>query len=136
MAGQKGTADSNGNGNGDSVVMRPTTLLLNMLERQAISETQLAAIISEQDEARASRRLMHQKLDDARIEVTRLGEKVETTSTKVDAMAPQLAAHERIRQNAIGGLFVLGALISVALLAAGFVLKEAWGWVSSHLNWK
>lgn len=124
----------NGNGgNGDGVVMKPTTLLLNLLERQAISETQLSTLLEEQNEAKVSRRLIHTKLDEMGRTVAGLTEKVGTTSDQVAKIAPQVADHERLRQTFSGALIVIGSIASVVMVAIGFVLKDLWGWIAQHV---
>jgi hypothetical protein len=136
MSRENGMAAGNGNSeNGDAITVRPTTLLLDLLQRQAISETQLSTIISEQNEARESRRLMHEKLDGVGREFAALGQEVKTTTAEVDALRPKVAEHERLRQNFNGGLIVLGGLASIILVSIGFVLKEAWGWAAHHVRW-
>ncbi len=129
-----GTGNGNGdNGNGDVVKFRPTTLLLDLLQRQAISETQLATIISEQNEARESRRLMHKKLDGVGGDYAELKQLATTTAAEVAVLKPQVASLQAIRQNINGGLWVLGGLASIIIFAVGFVVKDLWGWLAHHV---
>src|SRR5689334_10626111 len=117
----------------DEPSQSPTTLLLDILQRVTVIETQNLSILSEQTEARDSRRLIHQKQDELARRLDgfdRLKEQLEETSL------PQLAEHERLRQNFVGGVFVAGAIGSVVLVALGFILRETWGWISSHFTWR
>lgn len=118
---------------GPNLDVTPISLLLDIRERVAIVETQNSAIISEQSEARESRRLMHRKQDD----LDRRLDALDDLKKKVDeSMWPQLVEHERIRQYVTGGLAVLVTLGGIALVAAGFILKEIWAWFAGHINWR
>ena len=108
------------------------TTLLDISERLAILETQTSTIMEEQNEAKVSRRLIHSKQD----EITRRLDAAENLDKTLSEMKPLLQEHERIRQMFSGGIAVLAVIFSIVLVAAGFVLKEAWGWVAHHISLK
>lgn len=105
------------------------SLLLDIKESLAIVQTQNASITSEQIEARASRRLMHEKQDE-------LSADLRDISTIVKRIEPQVADHEKLRQQLTGGAVVIVSLGAVVMLAVGFVLKDFWAWIWGHVHWK
>lgn len=115
-----------GNG-GDGGV--PISLLLDIKEALGIVQAQNASITSEQNEARASRNLMHTKQDE-------LSAEIRGVSSIVKRIEPQVTDHEKLRQQLTGGATVIVALGSVVMLAVGFVLKDFWAWIGTHLHWK
>jgi hypothetical protein len=102
------------------------THLLNIIERLTIIEQMSASVMTEQDEAKVSRRSLHEKLATITTEVSGVKSDVKNLQEKVDDMKPVLALHERLRNQLTGGVIVVGFLWSVALLAAGYAIKAIW----------
>jgi hypothetical protein len=115
-------------GNGEDVGA-PVTLLLDIKEALGIVQAQNASITSEQNEARASRRLMHAKQDE-------LGAEIRDVSVVVKRIEPLVTDHEKLRQQLTGGATVIVSLGAVVMIVVGFVLKDFWAWLWTHLNWK
>lgn len=115
-------------GNGEDTRASPS-LLLDIKQALDIILSQNASITSEQDEARKSRSLMHDKQDN-------LSAEVREVSATVKRIEPQVVDHERWRQQITGGGIVLASLGGLVMVAMGFVLKDLWGWIAGHLHWK
>jgi hypothetical protein len=99
----------------------PSTLLLDICQRLSIIETQNTTILGEQDEAKRSRALMHDKQDT-------LGAGLAVVQEQMKTIAPQVLEHEQWRQQVRGGAYVLVGLGAIAFAAIGFVLKQLWVW--------
>ncbi len=106
-------------------------ILVSMGRRLGNLERQAASTLEEQREAKISRRLMHEKLDEMRPRLNG----VDSLKKIVDDLKTTVAEHEKLRQNIIGGVAVLLSLITVAAFGAGVVVKELWAWIISHLHW-
>ena len=106
--------------------------ILDLVERVTILEFELKSIRMEQDEAKVSRRGMHDKLDTMLARDAETAETVKTLLQEVKEMKPTLTLHEQLRQQFKGALLIIGLIWSVALLSAGFVLRQLWVWVTTH----
>lgn len=104
------------------------SLLVDIHERLAIIETQNTAILGEQDEAKVSRRLLHEKQD-------AMNSGLAVVKAEIERMAPQVRDHEQLRQQFRGATYILMGLGAVALTSAGFVLKQVWDWLAAHMRW-
>jgi hypothetical protein len=113
----------------DETTRTPINLLLDIKQEIGIMQTQHANIMAEQDEARVSRRLMHEKQDS-------MNATLQQVQSTVTSMEPTVLEHEQLRQRINGGVAVLVGLGSLVLIAAGFVLKEVWAWFTAHINWR
>src|SRR5690349_537831 len=104
------------------------THLLNIVERLTIIEQMNATVIAEQDEAKVSRRGIHEKLTAINKEVSGVKTDVKVLQEQVSDMKPKVALLDRLRLQLTGGGIVIGFLWSIALIAIGMVLKSLWVW--------
>lgn len=102
----------------------PPNLVLNMIESLARIETQLGAVVVEQDRARDQRGKMFERFDETRDDihnvdrrVDRVESAVEGVKIEVTTIKSDVSDHKALRQQATGGWSVIRALI-----VAGFTL--------------
>lgn len=100
------------------------SILLDLVQDVGIVQAQNASILSEQAEARESRRLMHKKLEDMKDDLTELTQKVKVIE---DTTVPTVRRHEAAWQQAQGMWIVIALGWSAAMVAVGWLAQHYWG---------
>ena len=103
--------------------------MLDLVERVTALEYELKSIRVEQDEAKVSRRGLHEKLDRMLDKNAETAESVKTLVVEVKEMKPTLTLHEQLRHQMRGAFWVVGFLWSLGLIAVGFLVKQLLTWV-------
>lgn len=104
---------------------RINTLLLDMVQDIAVVQTQNAAILSEQTEARESRRLMHAKLEEIKSNASELKTRVDKITEET---VPTVKKHDVAFNQAKGAWIVTvtawsGFVAIIGALAEHYIRK-------------
>ena len=107
-----------------------TKLLLDVVQALGLVQGQNQLIIEEQARAAEGRKEMYHKLDEVKEKITDF----DIVAEEVKAMKPDVADYKKLRQNVAGGLIVLGGIGALIFTALGFIIKDVWSWIVTHVR--
>jgi hypothetical protein len=63
-----------------------------------------------------------------------LTQSIAALRTKIERIEPIVNDYAKLRENVNGGLIVMGAIGAVLFTAIGFVMRDLWAWVVTHMR--